>query len=168
MPIFREDQEGGTTMDRGTLSVLEADVRAQLAEIEGIYERIEEREEGFERDAIRLESLSYQLHNLFGAFEDLFEIIAAFFENSIGDRSRWHIELLKRMREDIEGIRPALLSEESFLLLDELRAFRHFFRHAYASRLESEKVRIVLNKTMRLRKSYQGEVERFFAAVTQM
>ena len=63
------------------------------------------------------------------------------------------------MREDIEGIGPALLSEESFLLLDELRAFRHFFRHAYASRLESEKVRIVLNKTMRLRKIYQGAVK---------
>ena len=46
-------------MDKGTLSVLEADVCAQLAEIEGIYERIEKREEGFERDAMRLESLSY-------------------------------------------------------------------------------------------------------------
>ena len=59
MPVFREDQEGGTTMDKGTLSVLEADVCVQLAEIEGIYERIEKREEGFERDAMRLESLSY-------------------------------------------------------------------------------------------------------------
>ncbi|MCD6335899.1 MAG: hypothetical protein J7M27_11315 [Candidatus Latescibacteria bacterium] len=46
-------------MDKGTLSVLEADVCAQLAEIEGIYGRIEKREEGFERDAMRLESLSY-------------------------------------------------------------------------------------------------------------
>ena len=44
----------------------------------------------------------------------MFKIIARFFENQIEDFSKYHSTILKRMQLDIEGIRPRLLSEESF------------------------------------------------------
>lgn len=98
------------------------------------YEELEERER--KRGKAAIESLGYQLHNLYCAFEDLFKIVAAAFENHIEDKSRYHLELLKRMAIPIEGIRPALLSQESYTLLDNLRSFRHFFRHAYSYELD--------------------------------
>jgi hypothetical protein len=75
--------------------------------------------------------LGYMLHNLYGAMEDLFQEVARTFENRVEDPQRYHRELLKRMALEIPGVRPALLSSPSHSLLNELRGFRHVFRHAY-------------------------------------
>ncbi len=69
--------------------------------------------------------------------------------------------LLRRMGEEIKGLRPALFSKNVIKLLDELRAFRHVFRHAYPSELDSEKIKIVLDKAMELRQVYKQEVQNF-------
>lgn len=53
-------------------------------------------------------------------------MVAAHFENQISDTARWHSVLLQRMSQEIPGIRPAVLSQESYLLLNSLRGFRHF------------------------------------------
>ena len=72
-------------MDEERLSLLRASIEAQRREIERIFDKIEERRHG--EGAAYLESLAYQLHNLYCAFEDLFKIIAEFFENRIEDRA---------------------------------------------------------------------------------
>jgi hypothetical protein len=94
--------------------------------------------------------LGYLLHNLYGALEDLFQEIARTFENRVEDPSRYHRELLRRMALEIPGIRPPLLSASSHTLLNELRGFRHVFRHSYdydlsAGRLIDVKARILGN-----------------------
>lgn len=146
-------------MDEERLSLFKASVEAQRREIERIFDRIEERRQG--EGVAYLESLAYQLHNLYCAFEDLFKIIAEFFENRIEDRARYHRELLWRMKIPIEGVRPALLSEESYKLLDSLRAFRHFFRHAYSYELDPRKVALVVEDALKLKKLYQRDIDRF-------
>lgn len=85
--------------------------------------------------------LGYLLHNLYCAMEDLFQEIANTFENRIEDLSKYHRELLKRMQLNVPGIRPRLLSKESYLILDELRGFRHIFRHSYDYELAPDKVK---------------------------
>jgi uncharacterized protein YutE (UPF0331/DUF86 family) len=146
-------------MEEERLSLLRASLEAQLKEIARIFTKIEERRRG-EGEA-NLESLAYQLHNLYCAFEDLFKIVADTFENRIEERARYHRELLWRMRIPIEGVRPALLSEESYKLLDSLRAFRHVFRHAYSYELDPKKVALVLEDALKLRELYQEEIRRF-------
>ena len=61
------------------------------------------------------------------------------------------------MKIPIERVRPALLSEESYKLLDSLRAFRHFFRHAYSYELDPRKVALVVEDALKLKKLYQRE-----------
>ena len=60
----------------------------------------------------------------------------------------FHVQLLKRMLLSIEGVRPALLSEGSFKFLNELRGFRHVFRHAYSYGLDDERVSTLLRKIL--------------------
>lgn len=84
--------------------------------------------------------LAYLLHNLYCSVEDIFQEIAKTFENKVEDPAKYHRELLKRMNTDIPGIRPKLLSPESYHALDELRGFRHIFRHAYDYELDPERV----------------------------
>ena len=77
------------------------------------------------------------------ALEDLMKQIAKGFENHIQNLSIFHKELLIRLQTEIPNIRPAVLSTESFLLLDKIRAFRHFIRHAYdCELLETELIEI--------------------------
>ena len=99
-------------MDKGSFSVLEAELRARVRVIGRIGDRIEARLGTFAHSAEGVDSMGYQLHNLYGAFEQLFEEIARFFENRV-DEASYHADLLRRMQLNIQGIRPALLSAES-------------------------------------------------------
>ncbi|RDV81206.1 hypothetical protein [Ammonifex thiophilus] len=93
-------------------------------------------------------ALGYLLHNLYCALEDLFREVADTFENKIEDPSRYHRELLKRMALEVPKIRPRLLSRESHQLLEELRGFRHVFRHSYTYSLIPEKVEALKEKIL--------------------
>ncbi|MEW5803099.1 MAG: hypothetical protein AB1847_13455 [bacterium] len=108
-----------------------------------------------------LESLGYQLHNLYCAFEDFFKIVARYFESQVKDISRYPKELLRRISLPVEGVRPRLISEESYRELDDLRAFRHFFRHAYSYALRYEKVKIPMDSARRLQGFYKRDIAQF-------
>lgn len=146
-------------MEAERLILLKAAVSAQRREIEKIFGKVEERRK--EEVPSSLESLAYQLHNLYCSFEDLFKIVANFFENRIEERAKYHRELLWRMKISIEGVRPAVLSEESFRRLDALRAFRHFFRHAYSYELDPKKVALVVEDALALKRLYATELDYF-------
>lgn len=47
--------------------------------------------------------------------------------------------------------------------LDELRRFRHVFRHAYAISLDADRLQLVIRKAERLRKLYRPQLEAFDA-----
>lgn len=87
--------------------------------------------------------------------------MATYFENNITDTARWHTALLQRMTQEITEIRPALLSGETYKLLNGLRGFRHFFRHAYGAKIEYEQLKINLDKAVNLLPSLATDIERF-------
>ena len=149
-------------MDKEAFAVLEAGLRARVRDVSRIGDRIEERLGTFARSAEGVDSMGYQLHNLYGAFEQLFEEVARFFENQI-DEVRYHADMIRRMQLEIEGIRPALLSTETASDLDELRRFRHRFRHAYTADLDSDKVAALAVKAVCIQRDFARDFERFLA-----
>ncbi len=149
-------------MDEARYALLKADVDDLCQQVDQVYARIEARRSQFVNRAESLDSMGYQLHNLYCAFEQVFEVIAQFFENHIAGE-RYHTDLLRRMRLTIEGIRPAWISEEAFILLDELRRFRHFFRHAYVLELQFEKLAHLVEVAVQLRDVFRHDRELFFA-----
>ena len=146
-------------MEKIELALLKAEIDAQVIEIDHIFTRLAERKK--KKGKVAVESIGYQLHNLYCAFEDLFKIIAEGFENHIHDKSRYHVELLRRMTIPIKGVRPPLLRKESSSLLENLRSFRHFFRHAYSYELDERKVKIVLEDAFKLKAVYQQDLNSF-------
>ena len=156
-------------MDSASLKLLEADIKAQLENIEQVYAELEDRAAQIRPgDLGYIESTGYQLHNLYNAIEDLFKIAAGAFENNVTDLSRWHTELLRRMTLTIEGIRPALISKESAALLNELRAFRHLFRHAYVVRLDLYKIEENIKRARSLRSLLPRDVQTFLHTLGTM
>lgn len=147
-------------MEKAKLAILEAEMNKQRQEIDKIYLKIDERRTVLNNES-RIESLAYQLHNLYCAYEDLFKTVANAFENNIEEGLTWHKELLRRMSISIKGIRPNFISEESLSLLSELRAFRHFFRHAYSYELDADKLKIVLEKALKLKGEFKEDLDNF-------
>lgn len=93
-----------------------------------------------------------RVQQFYTALEDLFKQIAKSFENHIESMSNFHKELLARMNTEVPRMRPAVISSQSFLFLDKIRAFRHFIRHAYDCELDESELRLIQNK---LKKEYQ-------------
>lgn len=153
-------------MDPVKLKILEVEVKAQLATVRQVYAQLEDRAGQMRPETPALiESTAYQLHNLYSAIEDLFKIVAGAFENSVTDLSQWHTELLRRMTLDIPGVRPALLSQETAGLLNELRAFRHFFRHAYGQSLDLARVEQNIRVVRQVEPLLARDVGQFLAAL---
>lgn len=111
-------------------------------------------------------AIGYILHSFYNGCENIFNAIARFFENEVGPQF-WHKDLLKRMCLDISGIRPRVIDDELYRLLDDFRAFRHKFRHLYSFELDWERERIVANKfpaaLEKLREQVNGFLNTFAA-----
>ena len=65
------------------------------------------------------------------------------------------------MQLDLQGIRPALLSAETASGLDELRRFRHLFRHAYTADLDPGRVTDLAARAARVQRDFERDLERF-------
>jgi len=107
-------------------------------------------------------TVGYYLHNFYNACESIFRSIATAFENQI-DSAAWHASVLKRMKLDIPSVRPPVISEELYRLLDDFRAFRHVFRNAYSFELDWAKERLVAEKLDAAAAKLKEEVARFCA-----
>jgi hypothetical protein len=152
---------------KAKILALKADVSADLQAIEQIYLKLADQPEMIAGDE-QVIVTGYYLHNLYNAFENIFQRVAEAFENDISDRAQWHAQLLRRMTLNIEGVRPRLLSDEAYQCLDELRRFRHLFRNLYTADLNSERLRLVWDEAHRLQSFYRADIERFLAYLDQL
>jgi hypothetical protein len=65
------------------------------------------------------------------------------------------------MKLEIERIRPRLLQDKTHSLLDELRRFRHFFRHAYGMVLMPERVNPIMECAIQLEELFKDDLKNF-------
>ena len=62
-------------------------------------------------------------------------------------------------------VRPAVIDDETYDPLDELRGFRHVFRAMYRTRLEARKMSIAVEKAWEMRQPFSRQVEAFLGFV---
>lgn len=111
--------------------------------------------------------IGYLLHNFYNACENIFLNIAKTFENNI-DPQTWHKSILKRMKLELEGIRPAVIDESLYADLDDFRAFRHVFRHIYSYELDWQKEKIPADKFLRTAASFSMAMTDFIALLRKL
>jgi hypothetical protein len=141
--------------------VLTNSIRRDLETIAAIYSELERHPLAADTDDDTLIVIAYHLHNLYNVFENIFQNIAAVFENSVDDVGRWHAQLLERMRLDVTPLRPAIIDDVTYDALDELRRFRHLFRHAYSVQLDPLRLQLVMRKALALKAAYAAQFEQF-------
>jgi hypothetical protein len=80
--------------------------------------------------------VAVELHAWYTAAVALLERTARAVDGALPDGDDSHREQLVPMAADLSPTRPPVLSRASLVALDELRRFRHFFRHASAVDLD--------------------------------
>ena len=91
-----------------------------------------------------IDSAAHHLSRGYNVVEQMALRVAKAFENNVDDERGWHTELMRRLSIRIAGVRPPLFSDELRQPLQELRAFRHVFVHAYDLTIDPEKLTLIL------------------------
>jgi hypothetical protein len=153
-------------MDNEQIARLTAEMKGQLWMIEKVSARLRSRvADGLDTPG-QLDSVAYQIHNLYCSVEDLLKLIASSFENHVGSSGDWHRVLLLRLSQPVENIRPALLSDSSLEVMNKLRSFRHLVRHAYGTDIELTQLQVNLNSAQQLYELIKQDIDVFVEKLT--
>ena len=87
-----------------------------------------------------VDSVALNLHSFYSGLERLFELVARQVDRNLPDTETWHRDLLQQMTQDLPNVRPAVISQENAIIIDEFRRFRHLVRNVYTINLMPEKM----------------------------
>ncbi len=94
--------------------------------------------------------------------------IADNIDEVIPQGSNWHTELLKQMTIDIKSLRPRVISDTTFKLLNELRSFRHVHRNIYGADLHVERLFEILEFIPELLEGFNTDIKVFLKAMDEL
>jgi hypothetical protein len=144
-------------------------IRQELDELQRVMGRINE---GWERarrsnDDYYLDSVALNLHGFYSGFERIFTQIAEIIDDNLPHGEDWHMLLLRQMRSEIPGIRPAVISTETGEMLDDLRKFRHIVRNVYTQRLDPVRLEKLVKGSSGMFNQLKAEITAFVVFLEQ-
>jgi hypothetical protein len=145
----------------GAIARLRAEVRSDLEAFSARSEELARLGAAAASTPAELAQIAVALHHGYGAIEAALVRVMRAIEGSVPEGPDWHQRVLKLAANDLEGVRPALLSPAVVPGLMRLLAFRHFFRHAYAVPLDPLRLEALRQQVGSLR----GPLESDFAAL---
>ncbi len=129
-----------------TSSLLPTLINREMIELDQLVEvcvkRYARRAEllGAGAEDILADSLATCLHSFYTGLERLFEVIVREVDGARSHPAEWHRELLMAVSVDRPELRPAVISEAGYRMLDEYRSFRHLFRHLYTHHIDPGRI----------------------------
>jgi len=151
-------------MRRNELSLLWAEIKATLSDLERIVEEIEEllRDLGSSEPSYKDKAaMGAFLHNFYNGIENVLKRIAEEIDRAVPSGSEWHRALLQRMAEGVENLRPAVLKAETVTKLLPYLGFRHFFRHSYTFEIDWEKVKPLARNARAVLETIKDDLKEF-------
>ncbi|MBI5016704.1 MAG: hypothetical protein HZB55_14620 [Deltaproteobacteria bacterium] len=119
---------------------LAARIRAEVADLSHTAELAQRRWDKATADSDYLGSVALDLESFYQGVERCLALVAKIVDGRVPSGEQWHQALLAQMAAEVEGVRPAVISEEAKAPLDRLRGFRHVARNVYAFNLSPDKI----------------------------
>ena len=125
-----------------SLKGLSERIKQEIVELELVVSRLQEAWQRALRsgDDFYLDSVALNLHGFYSGIERIFERLAETLDGSLPKGENWHQALLIQMSKEVEGIRPAVISQQTLKYLDEYRGFRHVVRNVYTFHFDEAKL----------------------------
>lgn len=121
---------------------IENDFKFVQKEVDSIKRKLErlKSEKDVENIDSHIKAIASTLHSIYSGYENILERIIRTVDGEIPAGKEYHLWLLKRASFPIDNIRPAIISTETFMILEELRTYRHKFRNIYLYLLSPERI----------------------------
>lgn len=87
-----------------------------------------------------IKAIALTLHSIYSGYEKIIEMLVKGLDGDIPTAKEYHTALLKRATYEIPDVRPAIISEDTYHLLNTLRAYRHKLRRIYTYLISPKKV----------------------------
>ena len=145
------------------LAAIEEDLGAASSSVKEL-----ERLDAVQDDGLRAAAAATHLLRFYSAVEQAFERIAEEFNGGAPSGPEWHRELLRLMSRDVPEVRPAVVSAETVMWLDEYRKFRHRVLRAYGSPLIWEKMAHLVRQMPEGFQRLRADVDRFSSFVRRL
>ena len=139
-------------------------IRAHRRRLEAVYRSMESALDGeivqLGKTSISALIVAGLLEHYYTCLETIYLRISQSFENRL-DPARWHDDLLRKMTLEIEGVRAAAVSRETFSPLFELLKFRHFKRYYFELEYDRDRLDFLVTKLRKLHPPVTRDPERF-------
>jgi hypothetical protein len=112
--------------------------------------------------------LALYLHDFYQAVEQILIRITKILNGCDTLGETWHVDLLRLSSLDIEGLRPAVISDTTRLELDRYRSFRHFVRHGYDRDFMWKRMQDLVLDLPEVVALFRKDTESFLDVLTQM
>jgi hypothetical protein len=146
---------------RATLLRLRGDLLRDTAIAAELADEVEARAQDLPAASPEVRAyLAVLVHRFYTSVESAIERVERTL-GSVPEGPEWHHDLLRGATYELEGVRPAILGDETYRRLSEILRFRHFFRHAYAVELDENKLGVVVGHLVASHGSVDDELRRF-------
>ena len=117
-------------------------IRQELVELDHVVVRISEAWQRARRsgDDFYLDSVALNLHGFYSGIERILVRLAETLDGNLPKGENWHQALLVQVSNEVAGIRPAVISQQTLKRLDEYRGFRHVVRNVYTFHFDEAKL----------------------------
>jgi hypothetical protein len=128
------------------VEALIVDVESELKFISREIEILKKKKEKVknERDPENIDShhkaIALTLHSIYTGYEKILEIFVKGIDGDVPTALDYHSALLKRATYEIPNVRPRMISEETFNLLNILGVYRHRLRRIYTYLISPNRV----------------------------
>lgn len=102
-------------------------------------QRVEEEKDPENIDS-HIKAIALTIHSIYSGYEKVIEMLVKGLDGDVPTASEYHSALLKRATYEVPDVRPPLISEETFHILNALRAYRHKLRRIYTYLISPKKV----------------------------
>jgi hypothetical protein len=110
-----------------------------------------------------LDAVALNLQGFYTGAEQAWEAIAVDVDGGLPQGANWHRELLRQVSAPLVGVRPAVLHDGTFQMMDELRRFRHVVRNVYSQNLDAARVSELGNDLPRCASMLRRDTEAFLS-----
>ncbi len=131
-----------------------------IQQLEMFLKQLTNQSEAIYQEAF-VNSIALNLQGIYTGIERIFQVIAKEIDLRVPTGDKWHRDLLEQMMVDIPNVRNAVITEETRLILDELRRFRHVVRSAYSFQLDEKKVLVIASQISNCHQAFINEIQLF-------
>lgn len=149
------------------MEALIADITSDLElikkEVESIKRKLQrlQTEKDPENIDSHIKAVAGSLHSIYTGYETIIERIVRAIDGETPLGKDYHLKLLRRALTEIPDVRPGIITKETFILLDELRTYRHKFRHIYLYLISPDRIIELAEKGIKSFEQFSKDIEKF-------